>query len=198
MHPMDVTARPPRFLVVCTANICRSPMGEALLRHHLGLRAIESRVLSSGHLPAGTPVSENSVVAMAERDLNIAGRRSVTTSPKLVGGADVILTMGREHVRKVLEVDMSAWPRTFPLPALVRRAHQFGPRDESASLSDWVARLHAGRRAVDMLSEDSADEIADPFGKNIREYRLTADLLDELLGQFVSLAFPRYPPRSGP
>lgn len=185
--------REPRFLVVCTANICRSPMGEALLRHRLTEIGVDATVLSTGQLAAGVEVSRNSVVAMAERGLDIAGRRSVVTSAKHVAGADVILTMGRSHVRKVIEVDLAAWPRTFPLRAVVRRALLVGPRTPRETLAAWVARLHAGRRAIDMLADEVTDEIADPYGMDLREYRATATLLDDLLGQFVSLAFLRQP-----
>jgi protein-tyrosine phosphatase len=183
--------REPRFLMVCTANICRSPMAEALLRDRLDAIGVGATVLSTGHFAAGVEVSKNSVTAMAERGLDIAGRRSVVTSPKHVAGADVILTMGRSHVRSVLEIDLAAWPRTFPLRVAVRRALVVGPRSRKETLSAWVARLHEGRNAIDMLADDLADEIADPFGMDLREYRATATLLDDLLVQFVSLAFPR-------
>ena len=42
-----------------------------------------------------------------------------------------------------------------------------------------------------MLTDDPSDEIADPYGTDLRNYRVTATLLDDLLNQFVSLAFPR-------
>lgn len=186
----DEQERGPRILVVCTANICRSPMGEALLRDRLQAIGVDANVLSTGHLAPGFAVSRNSVIAMAERGLDIAGRRSVTTSAKHVAGADVILTMGRAHVRKVIELDLAAWPRTFPLRAVVRRALVLGPRSRNETLPSWVSRLHEGRRAIDMLHELPDDEIADPFGLDLREYRATATLLDDLLGQFASLAFP--------
>ena len=186
----ETEQREPRFLVVCTANICRSPMGEALLRDRLIEVGVDATVLSTGQLAAGVEVSRNSVVAMAERGLDIAGRRSVVTSAKHVAGADLILTMGRSHVRKVIEVDLGAWPRAFPLRAVVRRALHVGPRAHDETLPEWVARLHAGRRAIDMLADETTDEIADPYGMDLREYRATATLLDDLLGQFVSLAYP--------
>jgi protein-tyrosine-phosphatase len=166
-------------------------MGEALLRSHLDAAHINATVLSSGHFAPDVEVSANSVTAMAERGLDIAGKRSVVTTRKHVAGADVILTMGRSHVRKVIELDLNVWPRTFPLRMAVRRALLVGPRSPSETLPRWVERLHEGRKAIDMLADDPADEIADPFGMDLREYRKTATLLDDLLVQFVSLAFPR-------
>ena len=187
----DEQQREPRFLVVCSANICRSPMAEALLRHRLDAIGVDATVLSTGHLARGVEVSKRSVTAMAERGLDIAGRSSVVTSAKHVAGADVILTMGRSHVRKVLELDLAAWPRTFPLRMAVARALLVGQRSRHETLPGWVARLHEGRTAIDVLNDEAAEEIRDPFGMGLREYRATATLLDELLAQFVSLAFPR-------
>lgn len=186
---MNEPTPPYRFLVVCTANVCRSPMGEVLLQARLDKSAINAVVLSSGHLGTGLVVSENSVIAMAERGLNISKRMSVQTDAAAVGRADLILTMGREHVRKVIEVDSAAWPRTFPLRAIVRRALEVGARAADEPFSDWVLRLHAGRRAIDMFGSDPDDEIADPIGMALRQYQKTAALIDDLLGQFVSQAF---------
>ena len=180
----------PRFLLVCTANICRSPMAEALLRNHLELVGVTAEVASSGHLAEGTLVSPNSVTAMADRSLDIAGRRSVLTSAGALRSSDLILTMGREHVRRVLDVEMSAWPRSFTLRAAVRRGLQVGPREQDESLNAWVGRLHDGRLARDMLSDDPADDIEDPYGAPLHAYRDTARLLDDLLGRLVMLAYP--------
>ena len=169
-------------------------MAEALLRHRLDALGVEAMVLSTGQLAPGVEVSPNSVIAMAERGLDIAGRRSVVTSAKHVAGADVILTMGRSHVRKVLEIDLAAWPRTFPLRAAVGRALVVGPRSPHETLPGWIARLHEGRKPVDLLEDDAFEEINDPFGMGLREYRATAALLDDLLRQFVLLAFPHSDP----
>ena len=180
----------PRFVVVCTANICRSPMAEALLRNHLEMVGVDATVLSSGHLDGGVRVSENSVKAMADRFLDISHHRSVTTTREVIDGAELILTMGRQHVRQVLEVDMGAWPHTFPLRAAVRRAQQLGPRARDETVSEWVERLHHGRRAADMLADNPDDDVEDPIGMSIRVYRDTAKLLDDLLGQLVGLMYP--------
>lgn len=180
---------PYRFLIVCTANVCRSPMGEVLLRARLGECGIDAIVSSSGHVGAGMLVSENSVIAMAERGLQLANRTSVVTDAGAVGGADLILTMGREHVRKVIEVDPGAWPRTFPLRVLVRRALEVGARGADELFSDWVSRLHAGRRPIDIFGSNPDDEIADPMGMALGQYQKTAAVIDDLLSQLVSHAF---------
>ena len=46
--PIDV-------LLLCTANQCRSPMAEVLLRHHLAAAGIEATVSSAGLYEGGAP-----------------------------------------------------------------------------------------------------------------------------------------------
>lgn len=44
----------PQLLVMCTGNVCRSPIGEVMLRHHLALAGADAEVFSRGlGAPAG-------------------------------------------------------------------------------------------------------------------------------------------------
>ena len=55
--PFDV----PLLLTVCTGNVCRSPMAEALLRHHLTLVGLPAVVASLGLV---APVPESAELAV--------------------------------------------------------------------------------------------------------------------------------------
>jgi len=87
-----------RILVVCTGNICRSPMAEGFLREaiaadpHLRARGIEIR--SAGiHGWDGSPASTLAVEVMRQREVEISGHRSQPMSEELAAWADLILTM---------------------------------------------------------------------------------------------------------
>lgn len=165
-------------------------MAAALLSLHLDEANVPAMVRSCGYLDEGVRVSPHSVTVMAERGLHIGAHRSRTTKREYTAGADLILTMAKENVRQVLQTDMEAWSRTFPLKALARRALEIGPRATDEPFAAWIARLHEGRQPVEMLADDPADDIADPMGKSVREYRTTAELIDGLLDQLVAYAFP--------
>src|SRR5258708_4952560 len=70
---------PGHILIVCTGNICRSPMGEALLKHALSgqtepLRSL--KVISAGVASrTGEPISENSVTALKKVGIDISAHR---------------------------------------------------------------------------------------------------------------------------
>lgn len=95
-----------RVLFVCTGNICRSPLGEALMR-----RALEQRDLSRiDVLSAGTgawdgaPASEGAYLVGLERGLDLSSHRARLLTRELVEDSDLILTMARHHRARVDEL----------------------------------------------------------------------------------------------
>ena len=89
-----------RILMVCTGNICRSPMAAGLLRARLRKKRAsgEWKVLSAGvRAPEGRPASAYAMAEMAERDIDISGHRSQGVTEELMGEADLVLAMTRHH-----------------------------------------------------------------------------------------------------
>lgn len=107
-----------RILVVCTGNICRSPMGEGVLRGLLeeaGLGS-ETQISSAGTwASAGLPASANGVKTAARRGIDLSAHRSSPLSPALIQSADLVLTMEPAHRAEVLHVDPSSSDRTHVL-----------------------------------------------------------------------------------
>ena len=98
------------IMIVCTGNVCRSPMGEGLLRDRLtgaGLDA-QYQVASSGVWALdGRPASENSVAVMAERGIDISAHIAHTINADDMAESDLILVMSREHKRMI----RNTWPQ---------------------------------------------------------------------------------------
>ena len=73
------------ILLVCTGNMCRSPMAEAMLRHQLDERGVEVDVHSAGLTGDGSPASEPAVQVMAaEYELPIDAHRSRLLTADLI------------------------------------------------------------------------------------------------------------------
>jgi len=89
------------IVVVCTANICRSPMAAGLLLHALAAQPEPLRsaqVISAGVAArGGEPVSENSVVALKKVGIDIAKHASQPLTQKMIDEAAVILCMTESH-----------------------------------------------------------------------------------------------------
>jgi glycine hydroxymethyltransferase len=82
---------------VCTGNVCRSPMAEALFRDLTKTQA--GFISSSAGIGAADnqPPSAHSITAMRELGIDISDLRSRMISPAMVADADLILAMTFGH-----------------------------------------------------------------------------------------------------
>lgn len=164
-----------RILTVCTGNICRSPLAAALLGDRLAARGLPATVTSCGTHATGLPVPEYAHRVAAELGTSVTGHRArpVTANVLANDGADLVLCMDRGHLRHVVALDHSAWPRTFTLKELDRCATLRPPRPDEP-LPSWLAALSRTRRPSDMMRDHPADDIADPYGAELAKYRRMA------------------------
>ncbi len=183
--------------MVCTGNVCRSPMAAALLSHHLASAGVPASVSSAGLLEGGAPVTPGAVAAMRLRGIDVSSHRSQQIDVAMLADADLVIGMASEHVRESATLLPSTWPRTFTLRQLVRRAQEVGARAGPEDLEDWLARLHEGRDTLELIGSSVADDIADPMGMSNRAFRAIASELDGLLVQLVDLAWGGLLPSSG-
>src|SRR4051812_42355456 len=95
---------PHHLLFVCTANICRSPMADALARRYAEERGWAVEVRSAGtHAIAGEPAAPNAVKAVREVGGDLAVHKSKPMDTELVAWADRILVMEMRHAADIRE-----------------------------------------------------------------------------------------------
>jgi protein-tyrosine phosphatase len=170
------------ILFVCTGNTCRSPMAEALLRHHLG-DDTSLTVASVGTIGwNGYPATPHAVEVLAERGIDLRSHVSRKISRGEVEHADLIVAMTRKHGWAVAAHEPAAANRTFLLGEITRLART-NPRD-AAPLRNWVESIGAQRPTHKPIGH-AGDEIHDPVGESIEIYRATADVLDRLLAELA-------------
>ena len=141
------------IIIVCTANICRSPMGEGLLRHALSgqpepLRSL--KVISAGVMARrGDEVSENSVLALRKVGIDLSGHQAQPLTQKMLDEARAIFCMTEGHRSMIaLQAD--------PVPAHLHLFREFMP-------------------------SPAAKEIGDPYGGSLRLYEQCRDELVEAI-----------------
>ena len=184
------------ILVVCSGNICRSPVAEGLLRRALERRFGDRapRVTSAGTIAIdGNAPSAGSVIAAAERGVDIGNHRARFLTPALIAEADLSLCMAGEHREEIARLAPEAADRAFTLKELVRLLERATVADAVGpdALADRVAV--AARDRADGGARNPFDEdIADPLGMPIDTYRAVtwelAEWTDRLVvGLFGSL-----------
>src|SRR5437763_1616978 len=99
------------IVVVCHANVCRSPMAAALLGARLSAIGIDATVSSAGVLGPGQPAAAHGIDVMSARGLDLRDHRSTQISPAIVAGADLVLTMERAQLREVVLASPPAFSR---------------------------------------------------------------------------------------
>ncbi len=180
-----------RVLLVCTANQCRSPLAGVLLVEQLRRRDLDLVVETAGTTTVpGLPATRPTVAAAAALGLDLSEHRTRSAAPALIGSADLVIAMERAHVREVVVATPRAFGRTFTLKELVRRGNEVGPRAPGEPFATWLASVHEGRRPIDLLGESADDDIGDPTENRFLDHRSTAREIDDLLAEFVELAWP--------
>jgi protein-tyrosine phosphatase len=187
-----VTGSAPRVLFVCTANIVRSPIAAALLRMRLQETGTDVIIQSAGLRDAGPRIDNGAVEALQRFGVDVRHHRSRRLDAESVRQATLILGLEREHVREVVLLDTSAWPRTFTLKEIVRRGEVEGIRQRDESIEQWIARAHAGRTRQELLGADPIDDVADPYGGAPGDYWDAAERIDELVAHLVRLAWSEH------
>jgi protein-tyrosine phosphatase len=180
---------PPEVLVLCTANVCRSPMAQALLTDRLAALGRAVTVRSGGMLGDGEPPRPEAVTAMAGYGLDIASHRSRRVTTDDLERADLTLAIARENLRYAVVTAPAIWPRAFTISELVRRGQAIGRRQPGESLVGWLGRAHAGRQRAALLGDSADDDVADPTGGPQRGYTETAAVLSGLADQLVRLCW---------
>jgi protein-tyrosine phosphatase len=177
-------------LLLCTANVCRSVMAQAMLSARLAARGVTTGVASAGVLAGDRRAPPEVISVMADRGLDVSRHMSRVVTAEDLEDADLILGLAREHVRHAAVLLPAAWPRAFTLRELVRRGRQAGPRAPGEPLGHWLDRAADGRDRAALLGCSPADDVADPVGGPLPAYQATAYLLDLLARDLVELGWP--------
>ena len=180
----------PHVLVVCSGNLCRSPLAAALLRRRLDAAGIEATVSSAGTMaPPGAAPDRKLLRVAAEHGLDLSHHRAEMATWEMVHNADLILTMSHEHAAEVEAIDPSSTDRVVTLRAAAWRAKVVS--NGASSTAEWLARLSAPAGPVDELPRfDPTADIADPLGRSLRHYRAVADQVEAAVDALVA-GWPR-------
>jgi protein-tyrosine phosphatase len=185
---LDSARSMPSILVVCTGNICRSPIAEGFLRRQFAARGATVEVSSAG--TAGWDGSEampESVAAAAQWGTDLSAHRARRLLAEMIEGSDLVVAMASEHRDAVSSLVPAAADRTFTLKELVRLLESLPPADPTSGERDLASRVAEANEARAAGAGDNPydQDVADPLGLGAESYRAVAWELDDWCGRLV-------------
>ena len=143
---------PKRVLIVCTGNVCRSPMAYGLLRRRLealGLGDLIQVETAGTHALDHQPPTPLAQEVIAERGYDISHHRARTATPEILEQADLILVMTEAHRQAIFHRLPRVLPRVLLLSELAGEHRDIpdpygGPREEyemtAAMIETYIER----------------------------------------------------------
>lgn len=105
-----------RILMVCTGNICRSPMAEVLLADRLRKLGIEVTVSSAGlRALVGAPADPLALELIQKRGLDLSAHRGRQLTREIIHASDLVLVMEDRQKQLVEGLDASVRGRVHRL-----------------------------------------------------------------------------------
>jgi protein-tyrosine phosphatase len=176
-------------LFICTANQCRSPLAEHLLRSELALRDLSWSVSSAGlQARPGQPIHRSAARILDRRGIDTSDWTSRRVGPDSVVRADLILTATEAHRGAVAQLSPGAMSRTFTLlqfAYLVRSSRSAGTVPDTDLGRSLIARAASARGNVQPLPAGSGD-LPDPMGHSFSRFRKCAASIEQALSDVLA------------
>jgi protein-tyrosine phosphatase len=172
-------------LVVCTANVARSPLFAAMLASRLG-SSVE--VASAGvRARDGYPAAEFARKLAEQRDLDLSTHRSQPITSELVAGADLVLTMSERQRDTCASLAARSADRVYTVKELVRLLDAV---DTSQASPDPAARLAWSREQAHLARPRAApakdtEDVADPIRSPWPDWEAMGRTFDELVDRIA-------------
>lgn len=126
------------ILVVCTGNICRSPIGERILQKVLP----EKRISSAGVGALVDNPADPSAIQIAEKHgVSLIGHKGVQFTPELGRKYDLILVMDKKHLDKITHMAPEVRGKTMLLGHWLGQKEIPDPYRQSLDAFEFVYQL---------------------------------------------------------
>ncbi|HEY9564296.1 MAG TPA: hypothetical protein VIR30_11050 [Nocardioides sp.] len=178
----------PSVLFVCIGNVCRSPLGERLLRLRLAEEgAGDAYAVSSAGVRAlrGRSMHPESIRTLEERGGSPEGFVARQITGRIADEADLILAATREVRSRLLEESPRALRRTFTLTEFVALAE--------ADLAEGKRRAGGAAAIIERCGQARGSlqpelyDIEDPIGRSAATFDRVASVIDEQTARLAKI-----------
>jgi protein-tyrosine phosphatase len=176
-----------RVLLVCTGNICRSPIAHGLLaersRRLLG-GGIEVRSVGTW-ARGGFPATPEAVIAAGDLGVDLSAHRSSRFAAELADWADLIVTMTTEQTSEVAKEAPRSAAKTFALKEVVPILGSLQALEGEPEREALLERVAEADRARGGAPQPVDGDVADPLGLSQATYLAVAHELEGLIDDLV-------------
>jgi protein-tyrosine phosphatase len=151
-----------RILFVCAGNICRSPLGEGILRHlahEQGLAdVVETESAGTGGWHQGDLPDSRSIAVARSHGVDISRQRARQLQTGDFHAFDLIFAMDRDNLRNIVRV---------------------APHDSSADIHLFMDFVAATTR-----------DVPDPYYGDVGDFERVYDMVDGGCRELLDILFP--------
>ena len=168
--------------MVCTGNICRSPMAEAILRQRLAERGCDQIEVASAGTWAdyGNRATPEALEVLTRRGIPFDGHRSRGVELDELAEADLVIAMTSVHLRELKAMADEVGTKLLLMKELVEM--EVG-ETSSEDLPERLGNLLRGRRPEPRRALD----LDDPMGLPVAAYERAAAEIELGVAKLVDL-----------
>ncbi|WP_309132740.1 low molecular weight phosphatase family protein [Brevibacterium sp.] len=170
-----------RVLVVCTGNICRSPLAAAYLQSRFDeLSPGRFEISSAGtHGVVNGAVPRQIARLAADFGLSLESFRGRVLSAEMLTGADLILTMERRQRSIAVQLEPRSLRRAFTVREFARILPAVPPENGIPAEQRWQSLVALAQRyRQPTVGSLALDDVIDPYGRSAATYR---EMIEQLL-----------------
>ena len=186
VEPVETPAL--NILVVCTGNICRSPLAEKLLQSRLTAAGIPAIVTSAGtRAMVDHPMTAEAAFLATQYGAEPTLHAAQQLTTDRIAAADLVLTATREHRGEVVSLHPRANRYAYTLNQFARLVEANPPAVEPAvvelvetpTINSYLAEIATTKGLALPPLDPNDDDIEDPYRRSAEIYDRVGVVIDK-------------------
>ncbi|TFC33850.1 low molecular weight phosphatase family protein [Cryobacterium sp. TMT2-14] len=186
VEPAECPADTMNILIVCTGNICRSPLAEKLLQSRLTAAGIPAIVTSAGtRAMVDHPMTDEAAFLATQHGAEPTPHAAQQLTADRIAAADLILTATREHRGEVVSLHPRANRYAYTLNQFARLVADFPAVEppvvepvDTPTITNFLAEINATKGLALPPAHPGDDDIEDPYRRSAEVYDRVGHIID--------------------